>query len=475
MTPKVFVSYSWSSASHQELVRSWADRLLAEGVEVILDVYDLKDGHDKFHFMEKMVTDPTVTHVLVCSDRVYAEKADARKAGVGTETQIISQEIYGRVEQSKFIPIACEFDEHGAPFLPVFLKSRIYIDFSGPESVNQNWERLVRTIYGKPLLEKPKLGSPPAYLQSSGSSSGAPAAAKLSTLRNALLSARPGIALYRRDFLDSCLALADELRVRERPEVEISGERVLEDCGKLKIVRNLLVDWIVTESSVSTQADLADTIIDVLERLRAMKGRPAELNQWSDSWFEAHGLFVYETFVYLVAALVKNRSYALLHTVLSARYMLPQSERYGSSSFATYKTFFASSSLLQSVLAPAGRRLHSPAAALVRQQADRPDLPFDLLMEADALLLFFAVVNADAEWFPQLLYYLPYSTVPMLFARAESKRHFAALSAVSGVSTGDAVRAAWAEGTERLHVGRWSNFDGNFYESLNIARLDTIP
>lgn len=475
MTPKVFVSYSWSSASHQELVRSWADRLLAEGVEVILDVYDLKDGHDKFHFMEKMVTDPAVTHVLVCCDRVYSEKADARKAGVGTETQIISQEMYGRVEQSKFIPIACELDELGSPYLPVFLKSRIYIDFSGPESVNQNWERLVRTIYGRPLLEKPKLGRPPAYLESSGSSSGAPAAAKLGTLRNALLSARPGVPLYRSDFLDSCLALADELRIRERPQVEISGERVLEDCGKLRVVRNLLVDWIVTEATASTSEDLADTVIEVLERLRAMKGRPAELNQWSDSWFEAHALFVYETFLYIVAALIKYRGFSLLHALLSARYMLPQTDRYSSSSFATYKTFYASSSLLQSVLAPAGKVLHSPAAALVKQQADRSDLPFDLLLEADALLLFFAIVNEDAEWFPQLLYYLPYSRVPTLFARAESKRHFAALRTIAGVSSGDAVRAAWTAGLERLRVGRWSNFSGNFYESLNIGNLEKVP
>jgi hypothetical protein len=50
----------------------------------------LKEGHDKYVFMEKMVTDPSVTHVPVICDRIYAEKADARKAGVGTESQIMS-------------------------------------------------------------------------------------------------------------------------------------------------------------------------------------------------------------------------------------------------------------------------------------------------------------------------------------------------------------------------------------------------
>src|ERR1700677_5032674 len=90
--PKVFISYSWTSPGHQERVRQWAERLLADGIDVVLDVFDLKEGHDKFVFMEKMVTDPTITHVLMFCDVRYTEKADARAAGVGTESQIISRE-----------------------------------------------------------------------------------------------------------------------------------------------------------------------------------------------------------------------------------------------------------------------------------------------------------------------------------------------------------------------------------------------
>ena len=92
MPPKVFVSYSWSSPLHQQLVQSWAERLIADGIEVVLDIYDLKEGHDKYAFMERMVTDETVTHVMIVCDKIYTEKADARKAGVGTESQIISKE-----------------------------------------------------------------------------------------------------------------------------------------------------------------------------------------------------------------------------------------------------------------------------------------------------------------------------------------------------------------------------------------------
>src|SRR5437868_5127101 len=104
MNPKVFVSYSWTSREFQALVKEWADRLIGDHVDVVMDIYDLKEGDDKYAFMEQMVTDATVTHVLIFSDNMYAEKADAREAGVGTESQIISREVYEKVTQSKFIP-----------------------------------------------------------------------------------------------------------------------------------------------------------------------------------------------------------------------------------------------------------------------------------------------------------------------------------------------------------------------------------
>ena len=51
-TPKVFISYSWSS---DELVLDLANRLVAHGVDVVLDKWDLKEGNDKYEFMERCV------------------------------------------------------------------------------------------------------------------------------------------------------------------------------------------------------------------------------------------------------------------------------------------------------------------------------------------------------------------------------------------------------------------------------------
>jgi SEFIR domain-containing protein len=114
--PRVFISYSWTSPEHQEWIRALVDRLRGDGIDALLDIYELKEGHDKYAYMERMVTDPGVKKVLVIADRKYSDKADAREGGVGTESMIISQEVYDSVSQEKFIPVVTEFDESGKPY-----------------------------------------------------------------------------------------------------------------------------------------------------------------------------------------------------------------------------------------------------------------------------------------------------------------------------------------------------------------------
>ena len=399
--PKVFISYSWTTQQHQELVRSWADRLLLDGVDIIIDIYDLKGGQDKYAFMEKMVQDTTVTNVLIFCDRGYVEKADDRKRGVGTESQIISQEIYEQVEQTKFIPIVCEFRDDGTPYLPVFLKSRIWIDFSSSEMVNKNWEGLVRQLYGKPQHEKPKVGSLPAYVTAT-STPPSPASYKYDLLRRSILEARPSLSLYRKEFLDACIEFADELRVRERPEVENFGEKVLEDCRKLVPVRDHVVDWVLLESEVAPSQSFSEALIDLLERLGELAARPEEVNTWNETWFEAHRLFVYETFLYIIASLLKARAFKDLHNIFTSHYITPLTERYSDRQFMRFGGFWTHSKFLNSVLSTEGREYLSPAAEVVKRQANREDIPFADLIQADLLALLMCSVGKGASYLSTL-------------------------------------------------------------------------
>ena len=69
--PKLFVSYSWSNADHEAWVLALAVSLVESGVEVLLDKWQLRDGHDSIRFMESMVTNEDVKKVLILADKVY--------------------------------------------------------------------------------------------------------------------------------------------------------------------------------------------------------------------------------------------------------------------------------------------------------------------------------------------------------------------------------------------------------------------
>ncbi|HVU08477.1 MAG TPA: SEFIR domain-containing protein [Verrucomicrobiae bacterium] len=479
MNPKAFISYSWTSESHRELVRNWADRLMADGVNIVLDQYDLKEGHDKYVFMEKMVTDPSVTNVLVICDRTYAEKADARKAGVGTESQIMSQEIYNKVEQSKFIPILCELSEAGEPYLPTFMKSRIGINFSSPELVNENWEQLVRLLFGKPLYQKPAVGKPPVYVSEDKPTPSNPAFSKFASFKQAFLQGKKGINTYREDFLSACYEYADSLRVRQRPTDENFGQRVLEDCGKLVQIRDLIIDWVLLEANTPGDAQFQDALSTTLEKLIELRSRPTEITSWQDWWFEAHELFVYETFLYLIAALLKVSAFATLHEVFTSNYLRSESETYNlNDRFVSFNSFWASSGVLNSLLAPKGQTLLSPAAALLKRQATRKDLSFESIMEADLFALLFAAIYGQDRWYPQTLFYAGYGKIFPFFLRASQHKNFTKLSIITGIQTAEDLRKKTKEGLERMRVDQWTQFsmyaNTSFWNALNMDKLDTI-
>ena len=111
--PKLFISYSQTDDRHKDWVVGLAERLLDDGVEVIMDRWDLKYGHEMFVFMEQMVTDPTVDKVLIVCDSLYKKKADGRIGGVGNEVELMVNCIANDTTQEKFFALASEKNEDG--------------------------------------------------------------------------------------------------------------------------------------------------------------------------------------------------------------------------------------------------------------------------------------------------------------------------------------------------------------------------
>ncbi|EEL61275.1 hypothetical protein CN454_19920 [Bacillus cereus] len=158
--PHVFISYSWSSEDHKEWVLDLANKLMKEsGVEVILDRWHGVVGHDRFEFMENSIK--IADKVLVICDKDYCEKANTRRGGVGTETMIITPNIYNNTKQEKFIPISLG-EENGEYFLPDFFKSRFALGWNY-EDIDKSYKELERLIWEEPLLKPPVRGKRPNF------------------------------------------------------------------------------------------------------------------------------------------------------------------------------------------------------------------------------------------------------------------------------------------------------------------------
>jgi len=155
--PRCFISYTWETSDHKTWVRNLATKLTENGVDVILDQWELKYGHDLGKFMETSVRESNFV-ILVCTP-TYAKKADKGSGGAGYEKQIVTGEMFQGSEASKFIPLVRSGSIADA--LPSFLKSKNYVDFRSDSEFDEKLKDLLYQLHGKAKYSKPKIGPSP--------------------------------------------------------------------------------------------------------------------------------------------------------------------------------------------------------------------------------------------------------------------------------------------------------------------------
>lgn len=156
--PKVFISYSWESKEHSDWVNSLADKLLADGIEAIIDSYDVSPGDRLTKFMESSIKDSDYV-IIICTEE-YKRKANNREKGVGYESHIISAELYNNHNDRKFIPIIRQGDFNTA--LPTYLDGKLAIDLRGNPFNETAYKDLIASIFK--VKKKPKVGVRSYYL-----------------------------------------------------------------------------------------------------------------------------------------------------------------------------------------------------------------------------------------------------------------------------------------------------------------------
>lgn len=153
---EVFISYSQESVEHSERVLALSDRLRGEGVDCVLDQYEVAPPEGWPRWMDKKIRDAKYV-LLVCTEayfkRVMGEEELGKGHGVRWEGNLIYQHFYnsGTLNQ-RFIPVV--FDQAHQRYIPTPLQGATYYNVA----TSSSYEDLYRRLTDQPKVRKPPLG-----------------------------------------------------------------------------------------------------------------------------------------------------------------------------------------------------------------------------------------------------------------------------------------------------------------------------
>jgi hypothetical protein len=162
--PKLFISYSHDSPAHKKWVGELASKLVENGVDVILDQWDLGLGDDVPKFMENGVT--VADRVLMICTENYVRKANEGEGGVGYEAMIVTGELVQNLGTSKFIPAIRQTGK--TYLLPKSVTTRRFVNFSEDQAFDEQFQSLLMELHQVPASRKPPLGRNPFEQTHSG-------------------------------------------------------------------------------------------------------------------------------------------------------------------------------------------------------------------------------------------------------------------------------------------------------------------
>lgn len=470
--PKVFISYSWHPEKNKIWVQRLAERLIQDGVNVKLDVWDLKHGHDKYVFMEQMVKDSDIKKVLVICNEDYARKADDRTGGVGTESTIMSSDIYSLAEQTKFIPILVE-KKNGEPCLPTFLKSRMYIDMSSNDIYELGYDQLLRDIYEKPLLRKPALGKMPSYLE-------ADEPVLLSTAQEQRMlkekvAESTNLQTWIAKYCDKLIESLDQFKVTFRGgKTGDLIEMIEKSIASMQVVNNDFITFVETVASNSECN--GKQFVDFFEKLlQYYEDKDIELASSTDSWHlcnDNYRFFNYELFLSFAAIMLKYERFDIIKEVVDTDYCI-LSNRLGRQIKALNFAEFQKHNYTLDYYK--GNNGYSPSSQVANLMRNYGGDKFNTWVEVDILLYYLSLIYGKpgdrmSMWYPTLsIYNRAFEILPKI----ASMRYFEKAKVMFDVGDKDSFKTLLVRTKDELQRDAYHRIP-NLKEELSYDKVCSL-
>jgi hypothetical protein len=430
-------------------------------VDVVLDKWDLKEGNDANAFMEKMVSDEEIKKVILVIDEQYSDRANARKGGVGTETQIISAEVYESVDQNKFVAVIASRDLEGKAKLPVFYKSRIYIDLSDDELYGKNFEQLLRWIYDKPLNIKPEIGKKPAFLDEEEQVSlGTSVAFRrlVEAIRNNRSHAHGALVEYLSLFSENF----SRLRLEPSNGANDFDQKIVDSIEQFIPARNELVEVFGVIAQYDQTTTSAPVIHKFFESLVPFLDRPEGVSSYHKWDWDNLKFIIQESFILCVSIFLKHERFDIVAYLLNQRYYIENDARYGRSTMASFGVFRNNLESLNHRNSRLKLQRLSVHADMIKDRCTDSGVSFDTMMQADFVLYLVEALQGikedrRQEWWPETLVFKSFHGGTFeVFLRSESIEYFSRLASVLGVSK-KADLEPFIEGIkgDSIYVPKW--------------------
>jgi len=353
----------------------------------------------------------------------------------------MSNEIYSKADQTKFVPLIFEADEQGNAFLPVFVHSRIYLDFKDDEVYEDSYEKLLRNIFDKPTHKRPALGIRPSYLDEEQPVF-LPTAHRVAAIKVAFASERKNAPQLVREYFQVFLRAIKDFEPKEN---EFTAENYIElafsRIEQMRPLRDDFISFLGVYCSATTTLD-TEVIHDFFEQLAQYfvdSGADKADNYLNNLEYDYLRFFVYELLLYFVSALLKHSHYAELGDFLHDTFVVtPQYYAAQANRFATFDAYNFTFNKHYNTKYKTNRT--SVVADKVKERV-LGSYTFEELQQADTLLHIISVfhrLNPDDQssgrfWLPETSVYnahrLPF------FDKLISARYFERVKKVLGVSS----------------------------------------
>jgi hypothetical protein len=336
--------------------------------------------------------------------------------------------------------VIAEKHEDGRPAVPAYYKGRIHIDLTDADRYEQEYERLVRWAYDKPLYVKPSLGKTPNFLADTAARTLGNRSAMKRAL-DQLREGKPSAPAVLKDYLTSVVGAFDELRINKQAGVEFD-DAVVESIESFRATRDEILAVIQAVVRYQPTDENLQVVHRFFEELLRFYVPPRNVSQYSDIDFDNFVFVTHELFLHTFAMLVDNERFEQARTFAATDFYVERSHVFGGESMVPTSVIDSDVRSLEMRNQRLNLRRTSIRADLLHERCNGGPVRFSSLAQADVLLFLLFKRSKARWWWPHTIVYLGSGRAPLpVFARANSTKFFNRLRVLFGLDTADQMRA----------------------------------